>query len=321
MSGGNRPNEGTKVLSIVVPLHNEQSTIKLFYETVQTVLSKLDVTVYFYFIDDGSGDQTLSILKELSRHNQQIRYISFSRHFGKEAGIYAGLQHAIGDYVAIMDVDLQDPPELLPDMLVGVQSGQFDAVAARRINRRGENKIRSWFSRRFYQWMNCISQTEFVDGVRDYRVMTRQMVDAILSLPENQRFSKGIFTWVGFRTKYIPFENKPRIAGKSSWSFWSLVKYAIEATVAFSTVPLTIVTMLGLLSSGLAVLSMLFIIIRALVSNSSVAGWPSMVTIILFIGGIQLLSLGIIGRYVAADYLEAKRRPVYVVKEQNKNIG
>ena len=305
-----------KLLTIVVPLHNEEGTIEIFYHTIQKILPKLNVEISFYFIDDGSSDHTLVILKQLAKLDSRIHFISFSRQFGKEAGIYAGLQHAKGDYVVVMDVDLQDPPELLPKMLADVQSGDYDAVATRRIDRIGEKKLRAWFAKRFYNWMNRISQTEFIDGMRDYRVMTRQMVDAILALPENQRFSKGIFTWVGFRTKYMPLSNHQRIAGRSSWSFWELFKYAIEGIVAFSTVPLTIVTVVGLLSSGLAVLSMLFIIIRALVSNSSVAGWPSMVTIIHFIGGIQLLSLGIIGRYVAADYMEAKRRPIYIVKEK-----
>lgn len=305
------------ILSLVVPVHNEEATINIFYNTIEKLKPNLTADVHYHFIDDGSTDSTLSILRDLSKINDNVHYISFSRNFGKEAGLYAGLQQADGDYVAVMDVDLQDPPELLPEMLREVQNGEYDAVGTRRVNRNGEAKIWSWFSGQFYTWMNKISQTHLVDGARDYRVMTRQMVDAILSLSENQRFSKGIFTWVGFNTKYIPFENRERVAGNTSWSFWSLTKYAIEGVVSFSTVPLTVITVLGLLSFALSLLSAAFIVIRALVNNNSVAGWPSMVTIVLFIGGIQLLSLGVIGRYMAAIFLETKKRPIFIKKEEN----
>ncbi|CAK1234580.1 glycosyltransferase family 2 protein [Fructobacillus cardui] len=304
------------VLSLIVPVHNEEDTIQIFYDAIQKIKPEVGATIDFHFIDDGSTDKTLPILRNLANQDSNVHYVSFSRNFGKEAGLYAGLQQAKGDYVAVMDVDLQDPPELLPQMLAEVQSGEYDAVGTRRANRKGEAKLRSWFSAQFYKWMNKVSQTHLVDGARDYRVMTRQMVDAILSLSENQRFSKGIFTWVGFKTKYIPYENRERVAGTTSWSFWKLTKYAIEGIVSFSTIPLTIVTFLGLLSFGASVVAGIFIVIRALISNSSVAGWPSMVTIILFIGGIQMLSLGIIGRYIAAIFMETKNRPIYIAKEK-----
>lgn len=305
-----------ETLSLVVPVHNEEDTIHLFYQAIQEIKGQVNADIDFHFIDDGSTDRTLMILRELSEKDSHVHYVSFSRNFGKEAGLYAGLEQATGDYVAVMDVDLQDPPELLPEMLKEVQSGEYDAVGTRRADRKGEAMIRSWFSAQFYKWMNKISQTHLVDGARDYRVMTRQMVDAILAMSENQRFSKGIFTWVGFKTKYIPFENRERVAGNTSWSFWSLSKYAIEGIVSFSTMPLTIVTFLGMFTFGASILAGIFIVIRALISNTSVAGWPSMVTIILFIGGIQMLSLGVIGRYIAAIFMETKKRPIYIAKEQ-----
>ncbi|WP_061992545.1 glycosyltransferase family 2 protein [Fructobacillus ficulneus] len=304
------------ILSLVVPVHNEEDTIQIFYDAIQMEMPNINSEIDFHFVDDGSTDQTINILRELAEKDSHVHYVSFSRNFGKEAGLYAGLKQATGDYVAVMDVDLQDPPELLPEMLSGVQSGEYDAVGTRRADRRGEARVRSWFSSQFYKWMNKISQTHLVEGARDYRVMSRQMVDAILSLSENQRFSKGIFTWVGFKTKYIPFENRERIAGSTSWSFWNLAKYAIEGIVSFSTMPLTIVTVLGMLSFGASLVGGTFIVIRALISNSSVAGWPSMVTIMLFIGGIQMLSLGVIGRYIAAIFMETKRRPIYIAKEE-----
>ena len=308
--------EFDNILSLVVPVHNEEETIKIFYNTIRDIAPKISAATHFHFIDDGSTDKTLDLLRQLAQQDNNVHYISFSRNFGKEAGLYAGLQQADGDYVAVMDVDLQDPPELLPEMLKEVQSGDWDAVGTRRADRKGEARIRSWFSTQFYKWMNKISQTQLVDGARDYRFMPRQMVDAILSFSENQRISKGIFTWVGFKTKYIPFENRERVAGQTSWSFWSLSKYAVEGIVSFSTVPLTIITLLGIISFGISILSAIFIVFRALVHNNSVDGWPSMVTIILFIGGIQLLSLGVIGRYMAAVFLETKRRPIFIKKEE-----
>lgn len=304
------------ILSIVVPVHNEEETIQIFYDTVEQLSDQLTATIHYHFVDDGSTDQTAMILRKLADENDRVHYTIFSRNFGKEAGLYAGLQQADGNYVAVMDVDLQDPPELLPEMLDGVRSGEFDAIGTRRADRAGEAKLRSWFSEQFYVWINKISQTKFVDGARDYRVMTRQMVDAILSLSETQRFSKGIFSWVGFKTKYIAYENRERVAGSTSWSFWSLLKYAIEGIVSFSTVPLTVITFLGCFSFLLSLISAFFIVFRALIGNNSVAGWPSMVTIVLFIGGIQLLSLGVIGRYIASIFLETKRRPIFIAKEE-----
>ena len=312
----NYPIEKSEILSLVVPVHNEEETIQIFYDTLSALKDNLTATIHYHFIDDGSTDNTLSILRELSNNDKNVHYISFSRNFGKEAGLYAGLQQTTGQYVAVMDVDLQDPPELLPEMLHDVQSGEYDAVGTRRADRAGEAKIRSWFSSQFYVGMNKISETHLVDGARDYRVMTRQMVNAILSMSENQRFSKGIFSWVGFKTKYIPFENRARVAGNTSWSFWSLSKYAIEGIVSFSTFPLTVITGLGFVSFGISLLSAVFIVIRALAYHNSAAGWPSLVTIILFIGGIQLLSLGVIGRYVAAIFLESKHRPIYITREE-----
>lgn len=312
----NEMNQENDVLSIVVPVHNEEETIQIFYDTVEQLTGDMTTTIHYHFVDDGSTDETPNMLRALAAQNDRVHFIIFSRNFGKEAGLYAGLQQADGDYVAVMDVDLQDPPELLPEMLNDVRSGAYDAVGTRRADRTGEAKLRSWFSEQFYVWINKISQTKFVDGARDYRVMTRQMVDAILTLSENQRFSKGIFSWVGFKTKYIAFENRERVAGTTSWSFWSLLKYAVEGIVSFSTVPLTVITIVGLFSFLLSILSAVFIVVRAMIYNNSVAGWPSMVTIILFIGGIQLLSLGVIGRYVAAIFLETKRRPIFIAKEE-----
>lgn len=312
----NEMNQENDVLSIVVPVHNEEETIQIFYDTVEQLTDDMMTTIHYHFVDDGSTDETPNILRALAAENDRVHFIIFSRNFGKEAGLYAGLQQADGDYVAVMDVDLQDPPELLPEMLNDVRSGAYDAVGTRRADRTGEAKLRSWFSEQFYVWINKISQTKFVDGARDYRVMTRQMVDAILTLSENQRFSKGIFSWVGFKTKYIAFENRERVAGTTSWSFWSLLKYAVEGIVSFSTVPLTVITIVGLFSFLLSILSAVFIVVRAMIYNNSVAGWPSMVTIILFIGGIQLLSLGVIGRYIAAIFLETKRRPIFIAKEE-----
>ncbi|MCK8616838.1 glycosyltransferase family 2 protein [Fructobacillus sp. M158] len=307
-------NSGQKeILSIVVPVCNEEDTIQIFFDAIQEV--SLDILVEFLFVDDGSTDGTLSLLRNLSKKNSAVSYISFSRNFGKDAAIYAGMKQSRGDFVAIMDVDLQDPPELLPEMLASVKTGKYDSVGTRRSNRSGEGRVRSWFSVQFYKLINKMSETQLVYGVRDFRVMNRQMVNGILQLCENQRFSKGIFAWVGFRTKYIPYENHKRVAGNSSWTFVELFKYAVEGIVSFSTVPLTIVALIGLITFFLSVMAGIFIVIRALVSNTSVAGWPSMVTIILFIGGLQMLSIGVIGRYLSAIFIESKHRPIYIAKE------
>ncbi|TGE76009.1 glycosyltransferase family 2 protein [Weissella confusa] len=307
-------------ISIVVPVWNEQETVPLFLKTMNEIHENQlkDMAFEYWFIDDGSTDDTLRVLQEEQEKNpDEVHYVSFSRNFGKEAGLYAGLENATGDYVAVMDVDLQDPPELLPEMLAGVQSGEWDAVGTRRVTRAGEPPIRTFFSKLFYKLINKISDTHIVEGARDYRVMSRQMVNALLSMTEYNRFSKGMFSWVGFRQKYLEFENRDRVAGTTSWSFWSLFKYSIEGIVAFSQVPLAFVSVLGLLSFFAAFIGVILIVIRALaVAGSSVAGWPSLVVIVLFMGGVQLLSLGIVGRYISSIYLEVKHRPIYISREK-----
>lgn len=307
-------------ISIVIPVWNEQETVPLFLKTMNEIHENqlMDMAFEYWFIDDGSTDDTLRVLQEEQEKNpDEVHYVSFSRNFGKEAGLYAGLENATGDYVAVMDVDLQDPPELLPEMLAGVQSGEWDAVGTRRVTRAGEPPIRTFFSKLFYKLINKISDTHIVEGARDYRVMSRQMVNALLSMTEYNRFSKGMFSWVGFRQKYLEFENRDRVAGTTSWSFWSLFKYSIEGIVAFSQVPLAFVSVLGLLSFFAAFIGVILIVIRALaVAGSSVAGWPSLVVIVLFMGGVQLLSLGIVGRYISSIYLEVKHRPIYISREK-----
>ncbi|MBJ7619736.1 glycosyltransferase family 2 protein [Weissella confusa] len=307
-------------ISIVIPVWNEQETVPLFLKTMNEIHENQlkDMAFEYWFIDDGSTDDTLRVLQEEQEKNpDEVHYVSFSRNFGKEAGLYAGLENATGDYVAVMDVDLQDPPELLPEMLAGVQSGEWDAVGTRRVTRAGEPPIRTFFSKLFYKLINKISDTHIVEGARDYRVMSRQMVNALLSMTEYNRFSKGMFSWVGFRQKYLEFENRDRVAGTTSWSFWSLFKYSIEGIVAFSQVPLAFVSVLGLLSFFAAFIGVILIVIRALaVAGSSVAGWPSLVVIVLFMGGVQLLSIGIVGRYISSIYLEVKHRPIYISREK-----
>lgn len=307
-------------ISIVIPVWNEQETVPLFLKTMNEIHENQlkDMAFEYWFIDDGSTDDTLRVLQEEQEKNpDEVHYVSFSRNFGKEAGLYAGLENATGDYVAVMDVDLQDPPELLPEMLAGVQSGEWDAVGTRRVTRAGEPPIRTFFSKLFYKLINKISDTHIVEGARDYRVMSRRMVNALLSMTEYNRFSKGMFSWVGFRQKYLEFENRDRVAGTTSWSFWSLFKYSIEGIVAFSQVPLAFVSVLGLLSFFAAFIGVILIVIRALaVAGSSVAGWPSLVVIVLFMGGVQLLSLGIVGRYISSIYLEVKHRPIYISREK-----
>lgn len=306
-----------KKLSIIVPAYNEEETVGLFYDAFSKVESQMDVEPEIIFVDDGSKDKTLIELKKLQKEHEEVHYISFSKNFGKEAALYAGFQKATGDFIAVMDADLQDPPELLPKMLNVVEAGEYDAVATRRRDREGESKIRSFFARIFYKWITKFSSLELVDGARDFRVMTRQMVDSILLMQERERFSKGLFNWVGFNTYYISYENRERVAGSTSWSFWGLLKYAIEGFVSFSTAPLSFVTSAGVLTCFLAVLGALVVIIRAIAFPHTAAfGWPSLTVIILFFSGVQLLSLGVIGRYVAEIYLETKNRPIYIVKDE-----
>ena len=307
------------LLSVVVPCYNEEKALPFFYEEIIRISAalkeKYGLETEYWFVDDGSRDGTLALVKKLHAEDRRVHYVSFSRNFGKEAAIYAGLEAARGDYVTLMDADLQDPPELLPEMFEAVTGG-FDCAATRRVDRKGEPPVRSFFARCFYRLINRISKTEIVDGARDFRLMTRQMVDAILSMSEVNRFSKGIFGWVGFKTKWIEFENVERVAGETKWSFWKLFLYSIDGIVAFSTAPLAIASIAGILFCGLAFLALLFIFIRALAWGDPVAGWPSMVCIILLVGGVQLFSIGVLGQYLSKTYLETKRRPVYIAKEK-----
>lgn len=308
-----------KLLSIVVPAYNEQEALPLFYKAITEIEDKLSsVDLELVFVDDGSKDSTLSVIKELREKDSRVRFVSFSRNFGKEAAIYAGLEHSKGDYVVMMDADLQDPPALLPEMLENLQSGEYQCVATRRVDRKGEPPIRSWFARKFYRLMNRISDTDIVDGARDFQMMDRCVVDAILSMGEYNRFSKGIFGWVGFKRKWMEFENTERVAGETKWSFWKLFLYAIDGIVAFSTAPLTMVSLLGIIMCFVAFLFIIVIIIRTLIFGDPTNGWPSMVCIILLVSGIQLSCLGIIGQYMAKTYLETKKRPIYIAKESDE---
>lgn len=303
------------MLSIIVPCYNEQESVPLFYAAVQDLKPQINQRLEYIFVDDGSTDETLPELRQLAERDSSVRYISFSRNFGKEAALYAGLKEASGDLVTVMDADLQDPPELLPKMINIIAKGEADCVGTRRADRAGEPKVRSFFARMFYKLINRISATEMVDGARDFRLMSRQMVDAILQLSEYNRFSKGLFSWVGFKTVYISYPNRERVAGTTSWSFWKLFNYSLDGIVNFSDTPLNIASFIGAGSCVLAGFALLFIFIRALVFHNSVAGWASLVCIMLFLGGIQLLSLGIIGKYIGKIYTETKHRPLFIVKE------
>ena len=315
-----------KHISIVVPCYNEEEALPLYYKAMLPVLETLraqGAEADFVFVDDGSGDGTLRVLRDLHEKDGRCGYVSFSRNFGKEAAMYAGLQHAKGDYVAVMDADLQDPPEMLPDMLRILEESPaddpVDCVGTRRTDRKGEPPIRSFFARCFYRLINKISKTEIVDGARDYRLMTRRMVDAILSLSEYNRFSKGIFSWVGFKTQWLEYVNRERVAGETKWSFRKLFLYSIDGITAFSTAPLAIASFSGMAICAVSFIALLFVFIRALVFGDPVAGWPSMICIILFLGGVQLLGIGILGQYLAKTYLEVKNRPQYVLQEKNVN--
>jgi len=312
----------SQTLSVIVPCYNEEESVLLFYDEIckiaLNIKTKFDVEFELLFINDGSKDKTLSVLRELSKKDKRVRYISFSRNFGKEAGMYAGLQNSTGDYIAIMDADLQDPPYLLEDMLSGIKNENYDCVAARRVNRKGEPPIRSFFARMFYKVMKGISQVDLVDGARDYRLMTRQVKDAILSLHEYGRFSKGIFGWVGFETKWLEYENVERVAGETKWSFWSLLKYSIEGIVAFSTFPLSLASWLGIIVCLIAFIFIFVVIIRTLVWGD-IAGYPSEMCVRLLLGGIQLFCIGVLGKYLSKTYLETKHRPLYIVKETDEN--
>ena len=303
-----------KKLSVVIPCYNEQETIAIYLNEMKKIESELPLAFEYIFINDGSKDDTLLILREVADRYDNVNFISFSRNFGKEAALLAGLKATTGDFVTVMDVDLQDPPGLLPQMYQKIQEG-YDIVGTRRSSRTGEPVIRSFFAKKFYQVINQISDTEMVDGARDFRLMTRQVVDAILELNEVNRFSKGIFSWVGFDTYYISFENRERSAGETSWNFWSLFKYSLEGIINFSEAPLTFATLVGLGSCIISILAMIYFFLDNLVKQNPVPGWPSLVCIILFLGGLQLFCLGIVGKYIGKIFTEVKNRPNYIIKE------
>ena len=308
-----------KKISVIVPCYNEQEAIPFFYDEIVKIskIMENDAEFEYLFINDGSKDKTINVLRELAKRDERVKYVSFSKNFGKEAAMYAGLEKSSGDYIAVMDVDLQDPPELLVQMFQDLESGEYDCVATRRVSRKGEPPIRSLFAKLFYSMINKISKTEIVDGARDYRLMTRQMVDAILEVKEYNRFSKGIFSWVGFNTKWLEYENVERRAGETKWSFWKLLKYSLDCIVAFSTVPLSIASILGLLLCFIAFVLIIVIVVKTLAFGDPVAGYPSLMCVILFVGGVQLFCMGILGKYLSKTYLETKKRPIYLVKEEN----
>lgn len=306
------------LLSVIVPCYNEEENVPYFYEELlknKDFFDRENLDIEILYVDDGSKDGTALAVKALREKDENVHLISFSRNFGKEAALFAGLEKAKGDYLVVMDADLQDPPSLLPEMFEYIKEG-YDSVATRRVNRKGEPLIRSFFARRFYALMRKISKTEIVDGARDYRLMTRRMADAVLSMTEYNRFTKGIFGWVGFETKWIEYQNVERTKGETKWSFWGLLLYSLEGITAFSTAPLSIASVVGVLFCFLAFLFLIFIFVRALIFGDPVNGWPSLVCIISLISGVQLFCLGILGQYMAKTYLEVKKRPIYLVKEE-----
>ena len=314
-----------KQLSLIVPCYNEEASIPLFYRETTDVLMPLEADYEIIFINDGSTDQTLDLIKTLASEDEHVLYLSLARNFGKESAMYAGFCNCHGDYVAVMDADLQDPPSLLPAMIECLDSGEYDSVATRRSDRKGEKLLRSWFSKKFYKIINRYSDADIVDGARDFRLMKREMVDAIIAMGEYNRFSKGIFGWIGFRTKWLPYENVERAAGKTKWSFWKLFRYAMDGIISFSQAPLSIASYIGSVMTVVSFAAILFIVVRKIIMGDPVAGWASTICIIVFIGGIQLMILGIIGQYLAKIYLEAKGRPHYIIAESNvedvKKIG
>ena len=309
-----------KLLTVIVSCYNEEDALPVFYSEINKISKEMNyVDFEFLFVNDGSIDKTLEILKELNEKDKRVRYISFSRNFGKEAAMMAGLEHAKGDYVTLMDADLQDPPALLPKMYDLIVNEGYDVVGTRRVTRKGEPVIRSFFARIFYKLINKMSKVEMVDGARDYRLMTRQVIDSIISLKEYNRYSKGLFSFVGFNTKWLEYENIERVAGETKWSFWKLFKYAIEGIVAFSTAPLSFAAVIGLIMCIVSFIAIIVIVVKTLIFGDPVGGWPSMVCILLFVSGIQLFSIGIIGQYLAKTYLETKNRPIYIIKETEKD--
>ena len=307
-----------KKLSLIVPCYNEEEALPLFYEEVTKVLKSLDEDYEIILVNDGSKDKTLDEMKQLAKKDKHVVYLSFSRNFGKESAMYAGLQNASGDYIGFIDADLQHPPVLIKDMLKALKSDEYDCAACRRVDRTGDSKIRTWFARKFYKIINKISDAQMVDGAGDYRIMKREMAEAILSVSEYNRFSKGIFSWVGFNTYWIEYENVDRVAGKTSWSFWGLVKYAIDGIVNFSNFPLDVATFLGIATTAFAFIYLVFILIKYAFIGDPVQGWATLVCVILILGGVQLLSLGIMGQYVGKTYMETKNRPHYIISKTNK---
>ena len=310
-----------RMLSIIVPCYNEEAALPYFFSEIRKAANNLlaarDLISEFIFIDDGSRDGTLDLLREFAAEDDRVRYLSFSRNFGKESAMYAGFQHVKGDFVVLMDADLQHPPSMLEGMYSAILEEGYDIAAARRVSRMGEPPVRSFFARCFYRLINHISKAEFVDGASDFRMFSRQVVDSFLTMGEYNRFSKGIFGWVGFRTKWIPYENVERVAGETKWSFWKLFLYSIDGIVAFSTMPLSLAAFVGVMMCLIAAVAIVFVIVRQIVYGGSAFGWPSMVCITIFLGGIQLLCIGILGSYLAKTYLEVKKRPIYICKETN----
>lgn len=309
-----------KKVNLIVPCYNEAEALPLFKDELNKVIQTLDqYTFEILLINDGSTDTTLSVMKEICDTDSHYKYISFSRNFGKEAAMYAGFCNSDGDYAAIMDADMQDPPALLPDMLHCLETEDYDSVATRRVSRIGEPKIRSFFARNFYKLINKISDADVVDGARDFRLMKREMVNSIVAMCEYNRFSKGIFGWIGFKTKWLEYENVNRIAGETKWSFWGLFKYAVDGIINFSETPMSLASGLGIFLTIFSFLMVIFIIIRKEIFGDPVAGWPSLACIIIFIAGLQFLCMGIMGKYIAKTYLEVKNRPHYIVSETNKD--
>ena len=309
-----------KKISIIIPCYNEEPTIPYFYEEINKISEQMKVNFEFIFVNDGSKDKTIDVIKKYSKKDKRVKYIHFSRNFGKEAAMYAGLENSTGDYIAIMDADLQDPPALLPEMFEFLEKNQnYDCVGTRRVTRKGEPPIRSFFARMFYKIINKISKVEMVDGARDYRLMTRQMVNSILELKEYNRYSKGLFQFVGYQTKWLEYENIERVAGETKWSFWKLFIYALEGIIAFSTAPLAISSIAGILFCIISFIMIIIIISKTLIYGDPTSGWPSLVCIIFFVSGIQLFCLGIMGQYLSKTYLETKKRPIYIVKDTNIN--
>lgn len=304
-------------ISIIVPCYNEEEALPLFYKEVNKVSETMDKEFEFIFVNDGSKDKTLEVIKNLSTLDKRCKYINFSRNFGKESAMYAGLELSTGDYITLMDADLQDPPSLLPKMLKLIKEEGYDSVGTRRVTRKGEPPIRSFFARMFYKIINKMSKVEMVDGARDYRLMTRQMTDAIINLKEYNRYSKGLFSFVGFNTKWLEYENVQRVAGETKWSFWKLFLYAIDGIVAFTTAPLTIAAIMGLIFCLIAFIMIIVIIVKTIAFGDPTSGWPSLACIIFLVSGVQLFALGIIGQYLSKTYLETKKRPIYIIKETN----